>query len=89
VVSFDIDGAKEVVNEKTGFLLEPKDVDGLTEACEKLIANPHLCQSLGRAGLESVLQKFAPDTMVNTIEKVYTKLQARSVSDGMEAVETE
>jgi glycosyltransferase involved in cell wall biosynthesis len=74
VVSFDIDGAKEVVNEKTGFLLEPKDVDGLTEACSKLIDNLHLCQTLGQAGLETVTRKFAPDTMVNTIEEVYQKL---------------
>jgi len=74
VVSFDIDGAKEVVNEKTGFLVEPKDVDGLTEACAKLIENPRLCQTLGQAGLESVVEKFAPYTMVNTIEQVYQKL---------------
>jgi len=74
VISFDIDGAKEVVNEKTGFLLEPKDIQGLTNACAKLIENPTLRQTLGRAGLESVIQKFAPDTMVNTIEEVYQKL---------------
>jgi glycosyltransferase involved in cell wall biosynthesis len=74
VVSFDIDGAKEVVNEKSGFLLEPKDVNGLTEACVKLIQNPQLCQNLGQAGLESVILKFAPDTMVNAIEEVYTEL---------------
>jgi glycosyltransferase involved in cell wall biosynthesis len=74
VVSFDIDGAKEVVNEKTGFLIEPEDVDGLTEACVKLIENPHLCLTLGNAGMKSVVEKFAPDTMVNTIEKVYKEL---------------
>jgi glycosyltransferase involved in cell wall biosynthesis len=74
VISFDIDGANEVVNEKSGFLLEPKDVDELTEACSILIENPHLCQTLGRTGLESVIQKFAPATMVNTIEEVYRKL---------------
>jgi hypothetical protein len=39
-----------------------------------LIENPQLCQTLGQTGLESVLQKFAPDTMVNTIEKVYKEL---------------
>ncbi len=78
VVSFDIDGAKEVVNDKTGFLLEPKDVDGLTTACAKLIENPQLCQTLGQAGLNSVIEKFAPDTMVNTIEQVYQNLLQES-----------
>jgi glycosyltransferase involved in cell wall biosynthesis len=74
VVSFDIDGAKEVVNDTTGFLIEPKDVDGLTTACAKLIENPQLYQTLGQAGLNSTIEKFAPDTMVNTIEAVYQKL---------------
>jgi glycosyltransferase involved in cell wall biosynthesis len=74
VVSFDIDGAKEVVNTNTGFLIEPMNIDGLTEACGKLIENPDLRQSLGKAGFESVLEKFAPDTMVNTIEAVYRRL---------------
>jgi glycosyltransferase involved in cell wall biosynthesis len=74
VVSFDIDGAKEVVNPKTGFLIKPMDIDGLTEACGKLIENPILRQTLGKAGLESVLEKFAPDTMVDVIEDVYRKL---------------
>jgi glycosyltransferase involved in cell wall biosynthesis len=73
VVSFDIDGAREVVNEKTGFLLEPKDAAGLITACSKLIENPQLRQTLGQAGLETVCRKFAPDTMVNTIQEVYQK----------------
>jgi glycosyltransferase involved in cell wall biosynthesis len=74
VVSFDIDGAKEVVNETTGFLIEPKDVDALTEACEKLIKDSELRQTLGEAGRKSVIEKFAPNTMVDTIETVYNRL---------------
>lgn len=77
VVSFDIDGAKEVVNPKTGFLIEPMDIDGLTEACGKLIENPSLRQSLGEVGFDSVLEKFAPDTMVDTVEAVYRGLVDR------------
>ena len=78
VVSFDIDGAKEVVNEKTGFLIEPKNIDGLTEACEKLIQNPQLRRTLGETGQKSVIEKFAPNTMVDTIEVVYNKLLERN-----------
>jgi glycosyltransferase involved in cell wall biosynthesis len=36
-VSFDVDGAKEVVNENTGRLIEPKNVEQLTEACARKI----------------------------------------------------
>ncbi len=71
VVSFDIDGAKEVVNDNTGFLVPAEDIDGLTDACEKLIADGDLRSKLGENGRNAVTEQFAPDTMVDTIEKVY------------------
>jgi len=73
-VSFDVDGAREVVNPGTGRLIEPKNVARLTQACAELIQNPQLRQALGRAAQQSVKQKFAPNTMVNTIEALYRKL---------------
>jgi len=74
VVSFDIDGAKEVVNEKTGFLLEPENVDELITACDKLAENPTLREELGKNGKEMVTKMFAPKTMADTIEQVYSNL---------------
>lgn len=73
VVSFDIDGAKEVVNPKTGFLTEPENIGQLIGACGKLLDDPALRQQLGENGRAFVKDKFAPDTMVNTIEQVYQK----------------
>lgn len=73
-ISFDIDGAREVVNENTGRLLEPKNVEQLTNACAELIEDKDLRYRLGAAGLESVKEKFAPATMANVIEDVYKKL---------------
>lgn len=73
-VSFDVDGAREVVNEKTGRLVEPKNVEQLTAACAELIQDKDLRDRLGRAGQEFVKEKFAPETMVDTIEAVYKKL---------------
>jgi glycosyltransferase involved in cell wall biosynthesis len=73
-VSFDVDGAREVVNENTGRLIEPKDVEQLTKACAELIENKELRNKLGKAGREFVREKFAPNTMVDTIETVYKKL---------------
>jgi glycosyltransferase involved in cell wall biosynthesis len=74
VVSFDIDGAKEVVNENTGFLVEPENIDQLTDACEKLLVNSDLRHQLGQNGKIAVTEQFAPETMVNTIETVYQNL---------------
>lgn len=80
VVSFDIDGAKEVVNEHTGFLVKPENIEQLTSACDKLIADPALRARLGAAGRDSVMRKFAPDTMVNAIENIYASLLSKAAS---------
>jgi glycosyltransferase involved in cell wall biosynthesis len=73
-VSFDIDGAREVINEDTGRLIEPKNVEQLTRACAELLEDTGLREKLGKAGRESVKEKFAPKTMVDIIESVYEKL---------------
>ena len=73
-ISFDVDGAREVVNENTGRLIEPKNVHQLIEACAELIENKALREKLGQTGRQSVRNKFAPDTMVDTIERVYRSL---------------
>jgi glycosyltransferase involved in cell wall biosynthesis len=73
-ISFDVDGAREVVNENTGRLIEPKNVEQLIKACAELIENEDLRKRLGEQGRQSVKTKFAPDTMVDTIEAVYKKL---------------
>ena len=73
-VSFDVDGAREVVNDNTGRLIEPKNVPQLVEACAELIANKNLRQKLGTTARQSVKTKFAPETMVDTIEQVYASL---------------
>jgi glycosyltransferase involved in cell wall biosynthesis len=73
-ISFDVDGAREVVNDNTGRLIEPKNVDQLTEACAELIESRELREQLGRNGLAQVKDQFAPDTMVDTIERVYEGL---------------
>ncbi|MHC4106203.1 MAG: glycosyltransferase, partial [Planctomycetota bacterium] len=73
-ISFDVDGAKEVVNENTGRLIEPKNIAQLTKACVELIENENLRQKLGENGRNSIKEKFTPETMVNTIEAVYRKL---------------
>ena len=74
VVSFDVDGAKEVVNENTGRLIEPEDVEQLIKACAELIEDKGLREKLGEQGRESIKEKFAPGKMVDTIEAVYRKL---------------
>ncbi|MBN2271687.1 MAG: glycosyltransferase family 4 protein [Sedimentisphaerales bacterium] len=73
-VSFDVDGAREVVNQDTGRLVEPKNVSQLIEACAELIEDAQLRKRLGEQGRESVKEKFAPDTMIDVIENLYNRL---------------
>ena len=70
-ISFDVDGAREVVNDQTGRLIEPKNIDQLIRACSELIEDARLRETLGKNGLALVREKFAPHTMVDTIEDVY------------------
>lgn len=77
-ISFDVDGAREVVNDNTGRLIQPKNIGQLTNACVELIEDKKLRDKLGCAGREFVKEKFAPDTMVDTIESVYKKLNSNN-----------
>lgn len=77
-ISFDLDGAREVVNERTGRLIEPKNIGQLIEACAELIENESLRRQLGENGREFVTEMFSPNRMVDTIEAVYRKLLGRS-----------
>jgi glycosyltransferase involved in cell wall biosynthesis len=73
-ISFDVDGASEVVNQNTGRLIEPKNVAQLTQACAELIEDENLRKKLGEAGTEFVKEKFTPETMIDIIEAVYRKV---------------
>lgn len=77
-ISFDVDGAREVVNEATGRLIEPRNIEQLTNACAELLEDKQLRIKLGQQGRDSVKEKFAPATMVDTIEMVYKKLMEKN-----------
>lgn len=74
VVSFDVDGACEVVNDRTGVLLAPKDVAGLIGAIESLARDPGRRAALGQAGRESCRDRFDHHLMAARIEDVYRRL---------------
>src|SRR6266850_2432479 len=59
VVATRLSGIPEVVlPERTGLLVEPGDVEGLTAALARLLADPALGQRLAAAGRELVLERF-------------------------------
>jgi glycosyltransferase involved in cell wall biosynthesis len=57
-VATRVGGNPEIVNEKTGILVEPKDVDSLKEGLQKLIDDPALRKSLGDAARKLAVEKY-------------------------------
>ena len=76
VVSFDVDGAREVVDATTGILLPPRDVPALAAALDKLAGDEQLRQALGQAGRERARAMFDHNIMVRKICEVYERLAA-------------
>jgi glycosyltransferase involved in cell wall biosynthesis len=74
VISFDVDGAREVVDASTGVLLTPRDVAGLAAGIDHMAADGELRRSLGQAGRERCLTMFDHNLMVRRICEVYEKL---------------
>ena len=78
VISFDIDGAREVVlNEKTGFLLPPKSVSALSLAMIRLAINPPLCEAMGAEGRRRFAAQFDHNLMTRKIREIYEHLLKR------------
>ena len=74
-VSFDLDGAPEVVlQEKTGYLVKAGDSRGLAEAIARLLADPELRRRMGENGRRHVDPAFRAETMAAEIAKVYRGL---------------
>jgi glycosyltransferase involved in cell wall biosynthesis len=74
VISFDVDGAGEVVDHDTGILLPPRDTDGLAAAIETLADHPPLRDRLGAAGRDRCREMFDHNRMVDRIEELYKRL---------------
>ena len=77
VVSFDIDGAHEVViPEETGLLVEPESVDGLVDAVTRLVADQELRTRLGDEGCHRWTEAFRYQEMVRLVREVYEEVLA-------------
>jgi glycosyltransferase involved in cell wall biosynthesis len=77
VVSYDIDGAREVcITNETGFLVPARDVAGLTQALDKLVSDEGLRNKLGQAGRQRFTNQFRHETMTKSIRAVYEGILA-------------
>ena len=79
VISYDIDGAREVVLPgETGYLLAPRDTVAMAQAFAELASDPPLRIQLGAAGRARFTEQFRHQTMTAQIRDIYTRLLNRS-----------
>ncbi len=79
VISYDVDGAREVVlPNQTGFLLPPKSIQELADAILALAADGSLRDRLGQGGAVRFTEQFRHQHMTAEIRKLYQRLTASS-----------
>ena len=79
VVSYDVDGAREVVIPgQTGYLVPPCSIEPLTEALEELLAHPALRIRLGQQGQQRFTDQFRHERMTHDIRALYERLLAQA-----------
>jgi glycosyltransferase involved in cell wall biosynthesis len=76
VISYDVDGAREVVLPETGILLPPRDIPGLAQGILRLAADPALRRALGAEGRRRFTHQFRHETMTEQLRSLYVELLA-------------
>jgi glycosyltransferase involved in cell wall biosynthesis len=80
VVSYDIDGAREVVlNGETGFLVPPR-WEALVRPLVTLAGDPALREKLGQEGQKRFTNQFRHEVMTHNIRQLYERLLNTSKS---------
>jgi glycosyltransferase involved in cell wall biosynthesis len=75
VVGTQVGGIPEVIEHgKTGFLVPPKDSEGLAEAIIWALKNPDEAARLGERGRELISREFNVETMARKTAAVYTEV---------------
>jgi glycosyltransferase involved in cell wall biosynthesis len=75
VISFDVDGAREVVDhERTGLLVAPRNSAGLAAAIKRLADDPALRSRLAAAGQSACADRFRHEWMTQRLRETYAAL---------------
>ena len=78
VISYDVDGAREVVSPgKTGWLIPPKSVDELASSIVEALGHPDEARKMGETGRRLFTERFRAEVMVEHISRLYQELLIR------------
>ncbi len=79
VISFDLDGAHEVIeNGKNGYLIEPLNIEMLTEKIIDLASNISKARNFGSYAKNNIKDDFSIDAMVENNHNLYQELLKKS-----------
>jgi len=80
--AFDVDGVSEIIKDGyNGFLVQPKNIEDLTDKIIQYIDDKELMISHGRKGKEFVVDKWSIEEMIQKTEKIYDDLVERKISN--------
>jgi glycosyltransferase involved in cell wall biosynthesis len=75
VVSTNVGGVKDtMVDERTGYLVQPGDVDSFIEGLRKLYLDESLRIQMGEAGHQFITEKFSKENEVRITKEFYFSL---------------
>jgi len=79
VVSYDVDGAREVaIDDVTGYLVPPGNTDRLSDRLIQLVADESLRVRLGESGRDKFTNQFRHETMTSQIRSLYESILEKS-----------
>ncbi|NIL99228.1 MAG: glycosyltransferase [Planctomycetales bacterium] len=75
IISYDIDGAREVaIDDVTGYLVPPRDTAALADRICRLADDPLTRQRMGEAGRRRFTDPFRHEHMTARLREIYTQL---------------
>ena len=75
IVSFEVEGAKEIIKEGiNGFIVSPGDIDGLAEKVNYLLSDIEKAKEMGRHGKEIIGNRWDIGAMKERIGTIYDRL---------------
>jgi len=81
VVTYELDGAPEVVREGvSGFLVPPGDFEGIARKALELLRDPILREEMGLRGRAFAAEHYPADRMVDAINAVYARARKAEIS---------
>jgi glycosyltransferase involved in cell wall biosynthesis len=82
VAATAVGGVPDVVaNGKTGYLVKAGDAEGMAQAIIELLRNPERAHEIGQRGREAVYPRFAAQTLIANVERLYAELLGEDGAD--------